>query len=482
MSDTSADSGPMPVFSPSGRMMGNLTSDQGTPPTSVLSDAPLPAFLKKEAAGLEGVQKADEAAFAQRNAAMLKPMSALSNMGGAPQAPEQQKIGPAPDAKEYQKNSKEFLGAMAVLGAVASAFTRRQGTAALSAFAGAVNGWQSGNLQAYEEAAKKWEQDTKATLDNNRMIMEKYKLALENRKMNIDEQMSQIQLISTQYHDKIMYDAAAAKNYTLVAQVYEKNHEFTTKATDAAGKLQEKRDEQKQKNEQSAAYWLSPEGQTRFAQLPPVQQAAVKQLIDIFAQKAVGKSAVAQDRQQYINEYTAEHGAAPTSDQITSWEGERAGKTAEGAAVGRRAGGISIAVDEAHQTIPNVMAAAEKSAGKGYAIWNKLENRWNVQKGDEDFAFYVQQINSLINVYGRVISGGGKGTVSDLEHAREMLNPNMPLSAVKGSLRGFSTEVDIAEKAPDRVRSRMKGSAAPPDSTKEGWTDFGNGVRIREKP
>lgn len=383
-----------------------------------------------------------------------------------PQMPQQQKLGPAPDAQEYQKGALEFASAMAVLGAVASKFTRHTGTSALNAFAGALNGWKQGNLQAYEDAAKKWEQDTKATLENNRQIMEQYKLALENRKMNIDEQMSQIQLTAAQYHDKMMYDAAAAKNYTLVAQIYEKNVQYTQKATDAAAKLQERRDEQRQKNEQSATYWLSPEGQTRFQQLTPTQQAGVKQLIELYGQKATGKSAIAQNRQQYINEYKAAHdGAEPTSEMITQWEAERAGVKAEASAVGRRAGGLAVAVQEAHDTVPNVLAAAQKSAGKGLATWNAVENKWKVEKGDPDFAYYVQQLNSLINVYGRVISGGGKGTVSDLEHAREMLNPNMPLSAVEGSLRGFSREIDIAEKAPEKVRARMRGSAATPAET-----------------
>jgi len=232
MSDTSTDA--LPVFNAQGQMQGNLTSSQGQPPAAA---PPILPQYSEQIRGLQATQKADEAAMAQRSAAMMKPMSALSSINATPmpQPPaQQQKPQPAPDAKEYRKNAMAFASAMAVLGAVAGRFTRAPGGAALSAFAGALNGWQTGNLEAYETAAKKWEQDSKTALDNNRQVMEKYKLALENRKMNIDEQMSQIQLISAQYHDQIMYDAAAAKNYTLVAQVYEKNFEYTQKAQDAA--------------------------------------------------------------------------------------------------------------------------------------------------------------------------------------------------------------------------------------------------------
>jgi hypothetical protein len=407
---------------------------------------------------MEGVQKADEQAFRQEQSALAKPMSALAGMPAPPPVPQTQKAPPAPDAQAYRKDAMAWASAMAVLGAVAGRFARVPGTAALSAFGGALKGWQEGNQQAYEDAAKKWEENNKAVVENNRQVLEKYKLALENRKMNIDEQMSQIQLISAQYHDKIMYDAAAAKNYTMVAQIYEKQFQYTDKVKQAGDKLIEKRRADDLKSQENASYWMmTEEGQAKLPTLSAGQQASIKQAWERLGQKGMGKSAIAQDRQQYINEYTDEHGVAPTSSQITDWEAERSGKTAEATTVGRRAGGIAIAVDEAHQTIPNVLAAAEKSAGRGLATWNRIENKWNVEKGDADFAFYVQQMNSLINVYGRVISGGGKGTVSDLEHAREMLNPNMPLSAVKGSLRGFSTEVDIAEKAPGRVRSKMRG-------------------------
>jgi hypothetical protein len=455
MTDTTiADTASMPVFGPDGKMMGNMTSDQGQPP----STPPI---------GGAGVLQPQSplSVMGMPPAPTPPPSYPQMNFPPIPQAPQQQKLPAAPDAKDYQKGAMEFASAMAVLGAVAGRFTRAPGGAALNAFAGALKGWQEGNLQAYENAAKQWEQNTKATIENNQQLMEKYKIALQNRQLNIDQQMAEIQLISAQYHDKMMYDAAAAKNYTLVAQIYEKNQQYTEKAKLAADALQLKRDQQREKNEQSAAYWLSPEGQERLPTLSPAQQAGVKQLIDIYAQKGTGKSAIAQNRQQYINEYTAEHGIAPTSAQITEWEAERAGAKAEATAVGRRAGGLAVAVQEAHDTVPNVLAAAQKSAGRGLATWNAAENRWKVEKGDPDFAYYVQQLNSLINVYGRVISGGGKGTVSDLEHARQMLNPNMPLSAVEGSLRGFSREIDIAEKAPEKVRARMRGGAVTPAET-----------------
>jgi hypothetical protein len=115
------------------------------------------------------------------------------------------------------------------------------------------------------------------------------------------------------------------------------------------------------------------------------------------------------------------------------------------------------------------MSLAEKNAGKGYATWNAVENKWKVEKGDAGFAEYVQQMNALVNIYGRAVNGGN-ATVSDKEHARDMLNPNMPLSAVRGSLKGFTREIDIAEQAPGKVRERMRGGAPQPQGGQSGDT------------
>lgn len=179
------------------------------------------------------------------------------------------------------------------------------------------------------------------------------------------------------------------------------------------------------------------------------------------------RSAPAMAVEAFKKDFEAKNGRPPNGSEIQSFNAQQAGASAEEKAVGQRAGSLAVAVQETHDTIPNVLALAETNAGKGLATWDKIENKWKVEKGDEGFANYVQQLNSLVNLYGRVISGGGKGTVSDNEHAREMLNPNMPLSAVKGSLKGFVTEINIAERAPETVRARMRGVVEGTRPTKD---------------
>jgi hypothetical protein len=498
MTDTStADSGPLPVFSSSGALQGNLTSAQGQPPSPA---GGAPALAPQSPLAALGPPPAPTAGPPPQQSLHVPPM---------PQQPTQQQLGPAPDAKDYQKGAMEFASAMAVLGAVASKFTRVTGTQALSAFAGALNGWKQGNMQAYEDAAKKWEQDTKATLENNRQIMDKYKLALENRKMNIDEQMSQIQLTAAQYHDKMMYDAAASKNYTLVAQIYEKNAEYTAKATDAAAKLQQKRDEQKQKNEQSAAYWLSPEGQQRFQQLPPAQQAGVKQLIDIYASKnakpqnaALTKfleenpNATAQQIQNFqqaahpprsasgmsLQQFKQENPNATSAD-IQEFQAKQAEMNSAARAKGGREANLDIILRVTDSAIPAALAASENVPRGSFVPLNKLIQGGEIATSDVNLGKFAMANLQLAEGWARAMNPTGVMRESDRDKALSFLSTATSKETYKALVEQLRTQIQRERAA---IQSG-KGLSAPgetpsaSESTGAGWTDLGNGVRIREK-
>lgn len=450
--------------------MTDVSQPTPEPPQAPPPSAPAgpPPAMQKYAQQMEGVQQADAAALEQRNAAMLKPMSALSSINAQPmpQPGPQQKLGPAPDAKEFQKDAMAFASAMAVLGAVAGRFTRAPGGAALSAFAGALKGWQTGNLQAYETAAKKWEQDTKATLDNNRMVMEKYKTALENRKMNIDEQMSQIELISSQYHDQIMYDAAAAKNYTMVARIYEKNFEYTQKASDAAAKLQERRTEQTQQQQERAPYWMSPAGQAELNAVNPdgspkysiTQKAMVNQMIELYGKKGAGggaqtpekvalakfqeehpnatsediqnfrntgkqpRSAAGMSLQQFIAETKAKTGQPPSAAEIQAFSARQAGLNAEERTGATTAANLDIIMRNAHAAIPMAVEASKKVPRGTWVPLNRLMQTADSAISDPALKEFKIANLQLAELWARAMNPKGVMRESDRALALEMLS------------------------------------------------------------
>jgi hypothetical protein len=509
MTDTTvASSDAPPVFS-GGAMQGNITGNQGQPPA--------------QPAGSPLAPQSPLAAMGPPPAPAKPPQYPALNTPPMPQMGQMQKPPPAPDAKEYQKDAMAWASAFAVLGAVAGRFTRAPGGAALNAFAAAVKGWQTGNLQQYETNAKQWEEQNKIALENNRQVMDKYKAELENRKANIDEQMSRIQLISAQYHDQIMYDAAASKNYTMVAQIYEKNAQFTQKATEAAQKLQEKRDEQKQKNEQSAAYWLSPEGQAKIPSLSPAQQAGVKQLTDIYASKAVKggeagqlvskenaeraqrgeppmsaqeeisfiqkihppRSSSAAAVEQFKQDFQKANGRPPSGTEIQDFNARQAEVSSEARTKGTREANLDIILRVTDSAIPAALEASEKVPRGNFVPLNKIIQEGKVAASDPALASFGMANLQLAEGWARAMNPTGVMRESDRDKALSFLSTATSPETYKVLVHQLQTQIQRERAA---IQSGKQQTISAPgetpsvsETTGAGWTDLGGGVRIREK-
>ena len=134
-----------------------------------------------------------------------------------------EKVAQAPKPEDYQKYSMEFASAMALIGAISGRWTRNAGNASLNAFAGALKGWKEGNAEAYANAAKEWEQNTKKTIENNQMELEKYHEILNDKKNTVDMMLAKLNVVSTEFQNKIVFDATVAKNLTLATTTIDKS-------------------------------------------------------------------------------------------------------------------------------------------------------------------------------------------------------------------------------------------------------------------
>jgi hypothetical protein len=446
-----------------------------------------PSPLDKYGSQMEGLQKQDQAAFDQEQSALAPRYSALNSSlaAGNPRPPDQQKLEAPPNPEDYKKNSMAFASAMAVLGAVASKWTRNAGNASLNAFAGALNGWQSGNMQAYEDAAKQWEQATKQTIDNNKMVMDKYKEVLENHKQNIDEQMAGIQLVATQFHDKMMFDAAAAKNYTLVASIYEKNQQYTEKAATAAAKLQETKAAQDQKNEANAKWLASPPGQQWIGQQPPEDQLKYNAFVQQYG-SGQPRSAPAMALKAFTQEYTEKNGHPPSAQEVTDFAANYGGevKATRDFSTGTQGNALrsfSVAIDHL-----GVAEDIGKSLQTGDATMvNRVKNAVKQQFGYEgtlDFNFAKKIVGDEIT---KSILGSGAGTGQDRQDIQAAFNsansPEQLAGVIKtakrlmaGQLRGLKQQygqttgkTDFDSRLSEPARRELEGLdtvAAPPEA------------------
>ncbi len=426
--------------------MSDSYSTPTPPPAAPPAGAPV---LERFGGQMERLGEDQRAAFEKSQAALAPKYSALSATLAQPRPapPQQQPLAPAPKPEEFQQDAMAFASAMAVLGAVAGRFTRTPGEASLKAFAGAVNGWQEGNRELYDSKVKEWEANTKKTVENNRQVLEKYKQTLDNRKSNIDEQMSQIQLIAAQYHDRMMYDAAAAKNYTLVADIYQKNFEYTQKTADSAAKLKAKYDEDQKKLESTANYWMSPEGVNKRATLTPEQNAAIDKMVqhrdvrnvamETFLDEgiAAGTPKTAAEIQAFqaksrpprsaqamaIAKYMEEHPNATAAD-LQKFQATQAGLNAEERTGATTAANLEIIMRNAHAAIPMAVQASQKVPRGTWVPINKLVQTADSNISDPALKEFKIANLQLAELWARAMNPKGVMRESDRELALQMLS------------------------------------------------------------
>lgn len=175
-----------------------------------------------------GIATAQKPYYDKLNKVLSSPQEATAHL---------EKVKDAPNPQDYHKYSMEFASAMAVIGAIGGRFTRHGGTAALNAYGAALKGWQAGNVQAYEEASKQWEQATKQTIANNNVELEKYHEILDNKKANIEQMMAGITIASSEYQNKVIFDLAKSGNFNAVAQAVDKMGAANQRLQGAFGQL-----------------------------------------------------------------------------------------------------------------------------------------------------------------------------------------------------------------------------------------------------
>lgn len=274
-------------------------------PPSPFAAGSIPKPYQDESAAYAQKAAADQAAW-QKQQEEWQPIADKLRKelsAGVPAPPEQQQVAPPPkmDPQKYQQQSLAFVGAMAALGALSSRFTRQGGTAALNAFAGAVKGWQQGNLEAYKQKSDEWEAQTKQVLANNKIILDKYKAILENKSLNIDQMMAASKLVATEFQDKIAYDALTANNYTMFAQLYDKGAAAQDKAVGSFLKLSGDKFTQTQENEAKAKQLETPEGQQWINSLDPANRLKIQGFVKAYGTGAPIAAATPQDEKNHTN-------------------------------------------------------------------------------------------------------------------------------------------------------------------------------------
>ncbi|HEM7879072.1 TPA: hypothetical protein U2L31_005498 [Burkholderia contaminans] len=146
-----------------------------------------------------------------------------------------------------------------------------------------------------------------------------------------------------------------------------------------------------------------------------------------------------------------------------------------------RAANIGMAVTEAQKTFPLVREASAALPRTEFPGVNRAMQAAQTGTGDPRVVALGTALNTSVNAYARAISPTGVPTVSDKEHARELLSTASTPEQLNAVLSMMEKEMSAARQAPTEVQAQQKarisgrGEGAPAVGTVEGGYRFKGG-------
>lgn len=154
---------------------------------------------------------------------------------------------------------------------------------------------------------------------------------------------------------------------------------------------------------------------------------------------------------------TAEQGAA----KVISNKMDVAGRSASARTIGTTGAAMTLGANEAQQMIPIAQAYVAKLNPSDYPTLNSAGLFIAKNTGDPTQAGLAASLNALVNSYSRAISPRGVPTVSDKNHAREIIASNMSKGQFAEVFNVMQQEMQAAQKSLTEVRPGTIGKQTP---------------------
>ena len=142
-----------------------------------------------------------------------------------------------------------------------------------------------------------------------------------------------------------------------------------------------------------------------------------------------------------------------------------AGAMSGGRALGTQSATILVAANEAAKMIDVVRADSAAVDRTKYPNINAIQNAIDKGTGGKEIVQLNASINALVNSYARAINPRGVATVSDKNHAREVINSAYSKGQIESIMERMQTEMDIAKASPGeaakQLREQRTGKPAP---------------------
>lgn len=134
------------------------------------------------------------------------------------------------------------------------------------------------------------------------------------------------------------------------------------------------------------------------------------------------------------------------------------GATAAERSLATQTAKMSTAANEANQMVNVVRDLSDKVDRTEFPTINAITNAVSKGTGGKEIVQLNTSINALVNSYARAISPTGQPTVSDKNHAREVINSAYSTGQLGAILDVMQQEMSIARKAAGTASTELKES------------------------
>lgn len=179
-----------------------------------------------------------------------------------------------------------------------------------------------------------------------------------------------------------------------------------------------------------------------------------KSVMQNLGRTAIGGMNITALRERIVSR-AKEMGISPT--EVASRIGQFDSYVSAQKATGTRGGNVTMAATEAGNLGNLVNETSAAVPRTNYPVWNKVTNAYAENTGDPNIVRFTGALNSYINAYARAINPSGSTTVSDKEHAREILDTAMSHGQIEAGIGQLQKELEQAKRAPSSASEIIKG-------------------------
>jgi hypothetical protein len=146
-------------------------------------------------------------------------------------------------------------------------------------------------------------------------------------------------------------------------------------------------------------------------------------------------------------------GGEDLAAKVAEFQGFKAGQRS----LGTRQAQVDLPVQEAQNLAPLALKASEDLKRTNIRSLNALEQAVQSRTASPELRRLAGATNALINVYARAVSPTGAPTVSDKDHAREVLDKSFSTGDYQAAVDQLMQEMKAAQASPAQVKERMRG-------------------------